>query len=179
MRLLLIMPFLMACQSADNVVLATADSYHGLNEVQHRTVLKEYVGIDPSRTEWCAAYANAVLNEAGIPGSESVSDHPLMARSFLNWGESVDTPQPGDIVVFPRGNSAWKGHVGFYVETTANNNWIILGGNQDNSVSYTAFDPNKALGIRRYKYTHEDSRSFIGETSRAGLGVLAPTRTNH
>tara|TARA_R100000027_G_scaffold63103_1_gene55580 strand:+ start:464 stop:1009 length:546 start_codon:yes stop_codon:yes gene_type:complete len=180
MRLLPIIFLLAACQPTEHALLQTADSYHGFNEVQHRNVLKKYVGVDPKYTEWCAAFVNAVLEEHNVPGSMSTSDYPLMARSFLSWGEPVDARniRPGDIVVFPRGNTGWKGHVGFYVKTTTNGNWIILGGNQDNSVSYSAYDPKRALGIRRYKYSYEDSRSFIGETGRAGLGVLAPTRTN-
>ena len=64
----------------------TAHDYIGLNEYQHRKVLKEFVGVDPVNTEWCAAFVNAILNMNNIPGSESVSDVPLMARSFLKWG---------------------------------------------------------------------------------------------
>ena len=56
---------------------------------------------------------------------------------------------PGDIVVFPRGNKGWQGHVGFYVGRHASGKWVILGGNQSNSVRYDLYDPKKALGIRR------------------------------
>ena len=38
-----------------------AVEYIGLNEYQHRTALKRYVGVDPRYTEWCAAFVNAVL----------------------------------------------------------------------------------------------------------------------
>lgn len=136
----------------DSVV--TAQPYLGLEERSHRAELKELLDVDPVRTEWCAAFVNSVLEIDNIPGSESVSDYPLTARSFLSWGESIDPAdiQRGDIVVFPRGNAGWQGHVGFYVDTQTHNGreyWIILGGNQRNEVRYDFYSPNRALGIRR------------------------------
>ena len=132
----------------------TAQPYIGLDERIHRAELKELLDVDPVRTEWCAAFVNAVLELDEIPGSESVSDVPLMARSFLSWGEPVEREdiQRGDIVVFPRGNVGWQGHVGFYVETQMHNGkevWIVLGGNQKNEVRYDFYSPKRALGIRR------------------------------
>jgi len=132
--------------------VVSAVEYIGLQERQDRKVIKDFVGVDPVRTEWCAAFVNAVLELEGIPGSATVSDVPLMARSFLFWGEKVN-PQDikqGDIVIFPRGKEGWQGHVGFYVETQGNY-WVILGGNQKNEVRYDLYLPRKALGIRRYK----------------------------
>ena len=132
----------------------TAQPYIGLEERVHRTELKELLDVDPVRTEWCAAFVNAVLELDGIPGSDSVSDVPLMARSFLFWGERVEPAdiQRGDVVIFPRGNQGWQGHVGFYVDkqiVDGKEIWIVLGGNQSNEVRYDFFSPNKALGIRR------------------------------
>ena len=135
-----------AIPNAPDHVYTAVDKY-GLNEYQHRTVIKEYVGIDPRRYEWCAAFVNAVLEESNIQGSQS-----LMARSFLDWGYSVDKPHPGDIVVFPRGTSDWEGHVGFYVGTEIKDNkeyYRILGGNQNNMVNIELYLASKALGIRR------------------------------
>lgn len=138
----------------DSVI--TAQPYVGLKERQNRSELKELVGVDPVRTEWCAAFVNSVLEIDNIPGSSSVSDNPLMARSFLDWGERVERVdiQRGDVVVFPRGKQGWQGHVGFYVETRLVDNteyWVILGGNQNNEVRYDYYKPNKAIGIRRYQ----------------------------
>lgn len=129
----------------------TAQPYVGLEERQHRRELKELTGVDPVRTEWCAAFVNAVLELDNIPGSDSVSNYPLTARSFLTWGNKVDPAdiQRGDIVVFPRGNAGWQGHVGFFVEEI-HGRWIILGGNQENSVRYDVFEPSYALDVRRY-----------------------------
>lgn len=131
-----------------------AASYLGYTERTHRAELREFTGVDPVRTEWCAAFVNSVLNESGIPGSESVSDVPLMARSFLKWGQPVvkEDIQPGDLVIFPRGNQGWQGHVGFYLQTQVKDGieyYLILGGNQSNKVTIEMYRSNKALDIRR------------------------------
>ena len=138
-----------ACVPVDTNI-AEARKFYGLHEEKDRKQIKELVGVDPVRTEWCAAFANAILDLQGIPGSESVSEYPLMARSFINWGDKVEVEdiQRGDIVVFPRGDQGWQGHVGFYVNTQ-DNKWVVLGGNQDNNVSYGLYDPKKVIAIRR------------------------------
>ena len=128
-----------------------AVNYIGFNEYQHRTVLRQYTGVDPKYTEWCAAFVNAVLEESGIE-SNLKHTHPWTARSFLEWGIDVDIPMAGDIVIFPRGNEGWQGHVGFYLNTIEKHNIVyyrILGGNQNNAVSIDLYPAKKALGIRR------------------------------
>ena len=133
----------------DTVSVAT--EYIGLNEYQNRRQLQALTGVDPVRTEWCAAFVNAVLDLEGIPNNDN-HKYPLTARAFLDWGSPIN-PQDikrGDIVVFPRGTQSWKGHVGFYVGRHASGNLVILGGNQNNSVRYDLYDPKRALGIRRF-----------------------------
>lgn len=129
----------------------TAVEFLGMNEYQNRNQIKELTGVDPVRTEWCAAFVNAILEMDGIPSLNDI-DHPypLTARGFLQWGMPVakEDIQKGDLVIFPRGNSSWQGHVGFFIQEY-NGQWIILGGNQDNTVSYKLFNPSRAIGIRR------------------------------
>ena len=140
-------------------VIYTAATHVGYTETENRQELKEILGVDPVRTQWCAAYVNAVLAMHDIPGSETVSRNPLMARSFLAWGYAVPYPEPGDVVVFPRGNKGWQGHVGFYVRSHMINGsiyYLILGGNQDNSVSYDLYPAKSAISIRRYLTSYED-----------------------
>ena len=151
---------LMGCTTAIDDSVVTAQPYIGLQERQDRTEIRELVGVDPVRTEWCAAFVNAILEKDGIPNLNNQSKYPpLMARSFLYWGERVERKdvQRGDVVVFPRGLEGWKGHVGFYVETRINNGkeyWVILGGNQENQVRYDLYPASRAIGIRRYINTH-------------------------
>jgi len=128
-----------------------ANKYVGYSETENRTELKQLMRVDPVRTEWCAAFVNAILEKQNMLGSGSVHHNPLLARSFINWGKKVSRAniQPGDIIVFPRGGSNWQGHVGFYAGKHASGRWIILGGNQGNQVSYMLFRPTYAISIRR------------------------------
>lgn len=127
--------------------------YYGLNEEKDRTLLQQLLGVDPVTTEWCAAFVNFILLENELPLSSSDSDYLLTARSFLRWGDEVtENPRKGDILVFTRGDSEWKGHVGFYVSHKEVNGRVIyqvLGGNQSNSVSIEAYPDFKLLSIRR------------------------------
>ena len=165
--LLIVVLSLSACEPANREVPLTkvfntsginplhirnAAKYVGYNEKKNRKELKKLMGIDPVRTEWCAAFINTVLNLSNIRGSESISDTPLMARSFLKWGLSVNEPQRGDIVVFERGNSGWQGHVAIYMGTVERNGkfyYRTLGGNQNNSINVSEYPVSKLLGIRR------------------------------
>jgi len=144
-----------ACSTTASDSVITAQPYVGLEERVHRRELHQLTGVDPVRTEWCAAFVNAVLELDSIPGSDSVSDVPLMARSFLYWGKRVEPAdiQRGDVVIFPRGTQGWQGHVGFYVDTQTHNGreyWIILGGNQNNEVRYDYYTPRRAIDVRRW-----------------------------
>ena len=140
----------------ENNSVISAQPYIGLEERVHRQELREFLEVDPVHTEWCAAFVNSVLEIDGIPNLNNQNKYPpLMARSFLYWGEHVERAdiQRGDVVVFPRGKEGWKGHVGFYVDTQIHNGqeyWIVLGGNQKNEVRYDFYLPNRVLGIRRY-----------------------------
>jgi len=133
--------------------ISIASRYIGMHERRNRSYLKEFMGIDPVRVDWCAAFINSVLQELGIPGSESVSEWPLTARSFLRWGERVKDPKPGDIVILPRGTEFWQGHAGFYYDTEYKNGikyYLILGGNQSDAVTIEAFPARAVISIRRY-----------------------------
>ena len=133
--------------------LKTADAFVDLDERKHRSELKIFLRVDPYRTEWCAAFVNSVLRVNGVPGSESVNSNPLLARSFLDWGVKVDEPKLGDVVVFSRGNQGWQGHVAFYVRTIiidGKEYHVVLGGNQDDKVSYEYYSTSTALGYRRW-----------------------------
>jgi uncharacterized protein (TIGR02594 family) len=132
--------------------LIIADLYVGFHESRNREALKKFLDVDPVNYEWCAAFVNAALHKKSIPGSESVSENPLLAKSFLNWGKEVFDPQLGDIVVFPRGSAGWQGHVGFYILTTTIEGveyYAILGGNQNDEVSYELYPSSTVIGIRR------------------------------
>jgi uncharacterized protein (TIGR02594 family) len=105
------------------------------NQVGHNTVADD-------ETAWCAAFVGACLERAGIPSTPS-----LMARSYLDWGQSAAEPSAGSIAVLSRGANTSLGHVGFLVGMT-DTSIYLLGGNQSNAVSVARFDRSRLLGIR-------------------------------
>jgi uncharacterized protein (TIGR02594 family) len=142
-------------------VLPEAEQFVGMHERANRKELKEFMGIDPAAIEWCAAFVNSVLDRAGISSTES-----LLARSYLKWGLSTEMPQPGDIMVFRRGTEGWQGHVGFYVETVTVDDveyFVVLGGNQDQSVSYRLYPVTtpKLLDIRTVSLPTQDDEMTV------------------
>lgn len=146
-------PSVTETRSPNDGVIATALNHLGLHEQKNRDELTTKLGVDPVTTEWCAAFVNAVLSKNDIPGSESVSEYPLTARSFLKWGKPTDDPKKGDIIVFPRGNQGWQGHVGFYVRTEKINGteyYLVLGGNQEDKVTFDYYPVDFALDVRTY-----------------------------
>lgn len=144
---------LAGCNASDSNPADAAKPYAGLHERENREYLTEILGVDPVRTEWCAAFVNAMLEQDGIPSLNTVDHpHPLLARSFLDHGSPIN-PQDveyGDLVIFPRGSEGWQGHVGFYIGRYSTGEWIILGGNQNQKVTYSLYDPKRVLGIRRF-----------------------------
>lgn len=91
---------------------------------------------------WCAAFAGAMLKRAGLEGTGS-----LMARSYLAWGEPLETPRLGAIAVLERGSDPAAGHVGFLVGETPDA-LMLLGGNQTDSVCVAAFDVRRLIALR-------------------------------
>ena len=125
--------------------------YLDYTEKENRSELKDLTGVDPVRVEWCAAFANAILEQSELPSNKD-HKYPLTARAFLDWGKPVVEPKIGDIVVFPRGNQGWQGHVGFYVKEQIIDGvlyYYILGGNQKNSVRVDLYRADRVLGVRR------------------------------
>jgi len=97
-------------------------------------------------TPWCSAFVNWCVKQAGYDGT----DHAL-ARSWLDWGQAIETPRRGCIVVFQREKKF--GHVGFFIEETEIE-IKVLGGNQQNKetllyeVSEKSYAKSDWLGYR-------------------------------
>ena len=136
-------------------IIDEASKLEGLNTRKNREEIKTYLKastthdtpVDPVRTPWCAAFANAVLRRTGYEGTDS-----LMARSFLSYGIKTKTPREGDIVVLKRGKSSETGHVGFFngYEWEGDQLYVkVLGGNQSKSVNVAYFPVNYVLDYRR------------------------------
>jgi len=136
-------------------IINEASRLEGLNARKDKEEIKSYLKagnshqtpVDPTRTPWCAAFANAVLRRSGYEGTDS-----LMARSFLSYGIKTKDPKEGDIVVLKRGRGKVSGHVGFFngYEWEGDQLYVkVLGGNQNKSVNVAYFPVNYVLDYRR------------------------------
>ena len=98
---------------------------------------------------WCGATVGYCMANAGIEPVFGSSDTKrfLWAKSWLDEGEPVSTPQPGDIVVFDFG--AGDQHVTLFENDPGDGFWECLGGNQSHQVKLSKFPKNAAIGIRR------------------------------
>ncbi|MBV8619498.1 MAG: TIGR02594 family protein [Curvibacter sp.] len=86
------------------------------------------------KINWCSTFVHWCLGQAGVQGTRSA-----LARSWLEWGESLSAPRPGCIAVLWReSRDNWKGHVGFLVRQT-DRQVILLGGNQEGTVQELAY----------------------------------------
>lgn len=132
--------------------LKKARSYLGIKETPGAAATAQILaffakaghpGIKSDETAWCAAFANACLEEAGYSGTKQ-----LNARSFLTWGKEVKTPYPGVVTVFWRNSpESWEGHVAFFLEEDATR-VKVLGGNQGNQVTAQWYPKSQLLGYR-------------------------------
>ena len=105
-----------------------------------------FTWVNDDETPWCSIFMNWLAKKAGLKQSGSA-----MARSWLNVGEVVNNPEPGDVVIYYRGSiNSGKGHVGIFLGYSADGSRIYtLGGNQSDSVSISGYAASKLLGFRR------------------------------
>lgn len=95
------------------------------------------------KASWCSSFVNWSLAQAGVAGTGSA-----LARSWLTWGDALDAPRVGCIVVLSRDDpTGWKGHVGFFLRADAENLYL-LGGNQLEQVRAHFYPRANLLGYR-------------------------------
>lgn len=107
-------------------------------EYLRTTSLPETMRSD-DETPWCSAFVNWCVTRAGLKGTGSAA-----ARSWLTWGQSLEVPRRGCVVVLSRDGG---GHVGFYLRTVGSS-LHLFGGNQNNLVGTRAYDSSRLLGYR-------------------------------
>lgn len=92
---------------------------------------------------WCSAFTNWVMAQHGIVGTNSAA-----AISWEKWGGAIE-PRLGCIVVMRRNDPSnpLARHVGF-LWWDAGKEMVILGGNQNNTVSLQAFNINRVVAYR-------------------------------
>lgn len=94
---------------------------------------------------WCGLFVGHCI--ATTLPDEPLPQGLLGARSWLKLGKG-STPRLGAVMVFWRGSKqSWEGHVGFYAGQHGEN-FLILGGNQGDSVCYTWIHRDRLLEAR-------------------------------
>jgi uncharacterized protein (TIGR02594 family) len=95
------------------------------------------------KASWCSSFVNWCLLQSGVAGTNSA-----LARSWLEWGQSLTEPIPGCIAVLWRESpDSWKGHVGYYLRHTAEE-VFLLGGNQLEAVREHSYPTQCVLSYR-------------------------------
>lgn len=119
--------------------------------------------VDDDETPWCSIFLNWCALNSGLLGTNKVN-----ARSWLLSGKSTENPEPGDVVVFWRESpDSWKGHVGLFFGFSKDASRVyVLGGNQGNQVSLSAFPTDTVLGYRRL--VHSEALSLPDPILRKG-----------
>lgn len=94
---------------------------------------------------WCSAFVNWCMMKSNIERTKSAA-----AISWREWGNETNEPKIGDVAVFRRVDSNWRGHVGFFVAQNERD-VLILGGNQRNEVSFQWY-PKRGKSIFLFQY---------------------------
>ncbi len=143
-----------------------ATKFYGLREVPgdgYNSTILSFLNFQEKwptndETPWCAGFVTGCLHLADLP---FIMSRSLMARSYLEYGESVDLRQArlGDLGIIKQVSSDpgkevadFRGHIGFFAGYNKEKDRIcLLAGNQNDSVSYQEFPATLLLDIRRAK----------------------------
>lgn len=106
----------------------------------HMTTTLKKREAESDETPWCASFVNWCMEQAGRKGTDSA-----WARSWLKFGDPLDVPRRGCIVVFSRGETS--GHVGFFIKQIGDK-ILVLSGNQNNMVCEAFYPKSRLLGYR-------------------------------
>lgn len=101
---------------------------------------------DGENGPWCAAYMNWCIGQTLNPQTNAPYMHAKSASSLAPIDsvagkkyKQITEPIFGCLVVY-RHSTKWKGHTGFLYGMTKKGAYILLGGNQDQTVKFSSYD---------------------------------------
>ena len=102
------------------------------------SLARQFNGTNPTgrSRQWCAEFANMVLQRSGHHGSGSA-----LARSFASYGRPAPGPAPGVIAVFPH-------HVGFVVGSEGPGRIRVVSGNHGRRVGEGVYPTARVIAYR-------------------------------
>lgn len=92
-------------------------------------------------TPWCGTACAAWMRASGA----AIPKNWFRAKAWADWGQHLDRPAYGCIVVFERQGG---GHVGLVVGEDTSGRLLVLGGNQGDAVNIRAFPRDRAIAYR-------------------------------
>ena len=131
-----------------------------IKEYQVSTVKGFFNDDGTARNAWCACFVHWVLKKAGLPSLNTQGDsfNLMRARKYESYGKAARGPVHGSIGVKKSGSQY---HVGFVAGVNeAGTHVIMLGGNQSNTVNYTAYPINSFTAFRVQKNAF-DNRAIV------------------
>jgi uncharacterized protein (TIGR02594 family) len=107
-------------------------AYHAATDLRARS----------DETAWCSSFVNWCMKQSGVRGTNSAG-----AASWKTWGNASAARYGAVAVVFNQGMARSSmtttgNHVAFLVEETKTH-WVLLGGNQSNSVKVSHYPKAK------------------------------------
>lgn len=99
---------------------------------------------------WCGLFLAVVAKRAG----KDVPANPLWALNWRNFGEPVDKPQLGDVLIKTRKTASGSiaGHVAIVIGED-DTHYHVIGGNQSDAVTIARISKKDKLWFRRPRYT--------------------------
>jgi RHS repeat-associated protein len=132
---------------------------------------------DPRKYAWCAAFGSWMLNSSGFNAPRTPA-----SRNWLNSDKLVPTgPYYGAIAVFQDyfdpglKHRTGTGHIGFLYGFMPGIKYIILGGNQGNTIKFSAY-PTTAYQKEIGAYMHLEG--FYFPSNYSGPRIIAPLYLN-
>lgn len=123
-------------------------------------------------TSWCSVFLNWVAHRAGLDRSNDARAH-----SWVNIGQTVTHPVPGDLVLLSS-NGVRVYHVGIFTGLSDNGRSVfVLGGNQSNRVSIAPFPLSHVMAYKRIDVKlagRSDDPERDAETPKNGQSSAEP-----
>lgn len=139
----------MSLQSSAYPWVAEAARHIGLREIpgkRHNPTIVRWLTAAKAwwfddETPWCGTFMWHCMKVVGLRTPKAW----YRAKAWLDWGQALDDPAYGCVVVFERKGG---GHVGIVVGQDTKGRLMVLGGNQGDAVSIAPFDRSRVAGYR-------------------------------
>jgi len=122
---------------------------------------------DGDNGPWCAAFMNWSINETINKESKSPYKHanssaslaPIDSKLGVNY-KKIENPIYGCIVVYKH-ITKWKGHTGFLYGKTKQGEYILLGGNQEDTIRFDSYGEYTSRSKKKKLYGFYVPKDYV------------------